>query len=175
MLFAFMSSLSGCNKVEVDFEDIFRIDNTEAIQPIDTDSLFGETSQNVYISDNALLAILEKNYKDYDLASEITYAAIINGWEQLAGIANVDGNDNDIGWPDIDFNKYSMVVIHQYGGYDRITNQRALLKDVDVQLYFEMQERQIIFFPPAPVILYWAIYPKLPDDDSVDIFIWKNY
>lgn len=169
-----LAMLAGCSN---EFEDVFNSDNKDAILPVETLDADSDLAvlRNDYPRMKALVISIIGEASMSSAPSQTTRATIINHSSELKAIVSPNGDEWQ--WPDIDFEKYSLLV----GCYEVVhsnifaANQRILQKKDGLVLYLELRPREDVVGYTFGDIKYFAtLFPKLPDL-PVEVRRWDNY
>lgn len=173
-LLALTLGLSCCSKME----DVFNGNDKDAIAPVAT--TYSEENADVDLSgDWHHLVVRDILYQVglIDHENPFTTAALVINDNSLIDdvLAEYEGKI-EINVPEIDFDKYSLVVGSCYlvSGTYYLANQRIKNSSSGVKLYLEVCERKDVHGTQAVFNYYFAsLYPKLPSGE-VEVIRWYN-
>ena len=113
---------------------------------------------------------LTSKMKSWDKDGLDAVAAVINDQSLLENYVN---GDNVYLWPEIDFEKYSLVIGCYYAtsGGQQVHNQRLIPKKESLQLYLEIKD--LGGTADIRTRFFGALFPRVPDL-PVDAHLWNN-
>ena len=156
--------LAGCAH---DFDDIFNHDNEDVFDAVDLFNGFSSDPESTYQYPDLIASTISKSGGKMPVPEHEPYAMVIN-----------ERNLPD-GWPEIDFENYSLVVGWFYGSSnDRIVRQRLQINATDNEaiLYLELGIPHDDLYDGTVydyhVHYFAAIYPKFNSKISV---VWRRY
>lgn len=180
-LLALTLGLSCCSKME----DVFNGNDKNAIAPVAT--TYSEENADVdllgglpwYFLQDILDQAGVMNHDHIgalDFVAHTTAAIVINDNSIIKDVLAEYEGKIEINVPEIDFDKYSLVVGSCYlvSGTYYLANQRIKNTSSGVKLYLEVCERKDVAGIHAVFNYYFAsLYPKLPSGE-VEVVRWDN-
>ena len=173
-LLALTLGLSCCSKIE----DVFNGNDKDAIAPVAT--TYSEENAEVNLSgDWQHLVVRDILYQVGLIDQENPFMAaalVINDNSIIEDVLAEYEGKIEINVPEIDFDKYSLVVGScLFGnGLCYLANQRIKNSSSVVKLYLEVCERKDVAGIQAVFNYYFAsLYPKLPSGE-VEVIRWDN-
>lgn len=167
--------LSGCMN---NFESIFNSADKSILSPVTDENgvilVFNNKDCNGGFSllTNIILTKmgLTSKMRSWDRDGLEAVAAVINDQSQLENYAK---GDIIYLWPEIDFEKYSLVIGCHYAisGGQHVRNQRLVPKKETLQLYLEIQD--LGGTANISTNYFGALFPKV-SDLPVEVHLWNN-
>jgi len=169
---AFM--FAGCSN---EFEDVFNGNNKEALSPIESSETGGVllSGINSFLLRKTLLEISQDILGTPSITDTIAY--IINDQERLSTVVTRREDNTVVEWPEIDFDKYSLVI----GSVDLARNkvldsQRLMIKNKAPVLYVKIKIIKEEYDPCDTVEwLFAKLYPKVPFDGAITMKTWQTH
>ncbi len=166
---AFM--FAGCSN---EFEDVFNGNNKEALSPIESSETGGVLLSGIS-SDliRKTLDVISQDMRDVPHISN-TIAYIINNQENLRTVTQRE--NTVVEWPEIDFDKYSLVL----GTVDTargkiLDSQRLVIKNKVPVLYVKIKIVQEYDYCDDVSWYFAKLYPKVPFDGAITMKTWQTH
>ena len=157
----------GCKKEDIpsEYANIFNGKDKRAMAPVDLSSKddFGDFFHSGDFSTLAN-AVLREYYSD----AQVGHAVVLNDARYLKGI---EKNGVVYHWPDINFNRYSLLIGEVAANGVLLQEQRIIVSDGAVILYLRFVKNSWTLSYTGESVCFGALYEKVPDG-PVEIIKW---